>query len=199
MSREEQKGPCVGGGRCELAAVGGSRHVISAVRRWTTCSPCTASQTVPAARRRWAAGPCTWQYRYGHLRLDEEGHFGVALGPPEASRGACGRDGAAALESWSRKKKGSKEDGEAILVATECRPGAGGQAGARQTDSDEQRFRRGLDILIGSAGVELVQEPGRGWMLVQVLYLSRGPGPLCPRAGQSKGARSQSVTKSVRH
>lgn len=177
MSREEQKGPCVGGGLCELAAVGGSRHVISAVRRWTTCSPCTctsaASQAVPAARRRWAAGPCTWQYRYGHLRVGEKrtlcisGPFGVALGPPEASRGACGRDGAAALESWSRKKKGSKEDGEAILVARECRPGPGGQAGARQTDSDEQRFRRGLDIPIGSAGVELVQEPGRGWMLVQ--------------------------------
>lgn len=86
--------------------------------------------------------------------------------------------------------------GKPYLSQGNAGQGQGGQAGARQTDSDEQRFRRWVDTPIGSAGMEQVQEPGRGWMLVWSSLVSEpGPWPLCPRTGQSKGARSQAVSR----
>lgn len=75
--------------------------------------------------------------------------------------------------------------------------GQGGQAGARQTDSDEQRFRRWLDIPIGSAGVEQVQEPGRGWMLVQCCIWAGALAPFAPGPGKVRERRSQSVSHRV--
>lgn len=177
VSRGSKRDRVLGVGFASWQAVGGSRHVISAVRRWTTCSPCTST-------RRSTGGTAALGSRALYLAVPvrafspvREGHFCASLsGGPfgVAPRTASSLPGGRAvvtvrrlLRAGAGRRKEAKKMGKLYLSQGKAGQGQGWQAGARQTDSDEQRFRRWLDIPIGSAGAEQVQEPGRGWMLVQ--------------------------------
>jgi hypothetical protein len=85
----------------------------------------------------------------------------------------------------------------------ECGQGQGCQAGGRQTDTDEERFRRWLGIPIGSASAEQVQEPGRGGCL-SCAVSEPGPGPpFAPGPGKARQGKAeqgrQSVSGNVTH
>ncbi|KAL7923411.1 hypothetical protein ACQKWADRAFT_289593 [Trichoderma austrokoningii] len=120
LSRERKKGRVFGGGLCELAGRGRQQTCHIGCEMLDDARPYHVQ--VPAARRRRAAEPCTWRYRYGHPPV-REGYLQHAVSFRGGSRTARvrlqGGGRAAALEHWSRKQKGSREDGEAIT----CRKG----------------------------------------------------------------------------